>query len=568
MTMLKSLRIQNIILVDDIEIDFQSGFCVITGETGAGKSIILNCLRLITGGTASTQLIRKEQKSATVTASFTIDNSLVSMLEELSIDTSDELIIRRVLYSSGKSKFYVNDIRVSIAVLKTLSRGLFEMHGQREQYSILNISKHRELLDNYAKNEKLLDKLAEIYNSIKTFSQDLQKIIELRTTREQEKSFLEFVISELKALNVQDGEENKLINQRIELKTLEKRNTLITQIIDEIEHSNIEKILFDIQKAINSNEAIFSQYKTQQSTITHSTEKAIDEITKIKDCLEEIIAKIPDTKDLQSIETRLFALKDASAKYNKSIDKLNLYLEECNSKLKSLDEYEENIENYTKKIAELKDDYYKTSKILSESRKKAAFIIEKKIMEELSYLKLDKAVFKIDIENKTSDDISPYGIDNISFTASTNPGQPLSLLNKAASGGELSRFMLAMKLILANQKDNATLIFDEIDTGIGGATADAVGNRLKSLSMVNQLIVVTHQPQVASKANMHILVKKNNESNVTSVTIDVLSGSQKREEIARMLSGASITDEALAAADNLLANGPTTKNNGRIDAPA
>jgi DNA repair protein RecN (Recombination protein N) len=492
----------------------------------------------------------------------------MSVLEELSIETTYELIIRRVLDSSGKSKFYVNDIRVSLAVLRNITKELFEMHGQREQYSILDISKHRELLDSYAKNEKLLNKLFETYNGITVASKELQRILDLKNTREQEKSFLEFVIGELKALDVQDGEESQLVNQRIQLKSLEKRNTLISQIINEIDHSNIEKILFDIQKVIYSNDTIFSQYKTQQSTINSSTEAAVDEIAKIKECFQNIIAKNPDTKDLHSIETRLFALKDASAKYNKPIDKLAHYLEECQLKLKSLSEYEENIEAFNHKLSELKDDYYKTSKILSESRKKAALVIEKKIMKELAYLKLDKAVFKISIENNTSENITPYGTDKVSFLASTNPGQSLSLLNKVASGGELSRFMLAIKLILANRKDASTLIFDEIDTGIGGATADAVGNRLQSLSTVNQLIVVTHHPQVASKANMHIVVKKCSKKDSTSVSIEVLNTDMKRQEIARMLSGAVITDEAIAAADNLLVASLNDASNNMVKADA
>ena len=215
--------------------------------------------------------------------------------------------------------------------------------------------------------------------------------------------------------------------------------------------------------------------------------------------------------------------------------------------------YEESIGEYNQKLSEFQNSYYKISELLSDSRKKAALIMEKKIMKELTYLKLDKAVFKINVEtDKTQVNISSFGQDKVSFIASMNPGQSLSLLNKIASGGELSRLMLAIKVVLANQKDTTTLIFDEIDSGIGGATADAVGKRLKDLSLTNQLLVVTHHPQVASKANMHILVKKNNEKNTSSVSIDILNISERRQEIARMLSGSEVTKEALAAANNLL----------------
>jgi DNA repair protein RecN (Recombination protein N) len=555
--MLRSLRIQNIVLVDDIEIDFQEGFCAITGETGAGKSIILNCLNLIRGNTASIALIRKDQNIATITAVFSINynlnNPLIQALKQLSIECSSELIIRRILDSSGKNKVYINDIRVSLEILKNITNDLFEINSQREQYSILDTAKHRNLLDNYAENGELLAQLLNIYTSITTTTKDLQKTIELKNIEEKEKAFLEFVVKELEGLNIKDGEENMLADTRLQLKNLKNRNVLITQIIDDLNNSDIERILFDIQKLVFNNKNIFVQYQNQQNNIKPSIEKAIDEIVKIKEEFQSIIEDSLDETNLGNIEERLFALKDASNKYNTPIDKLCNYLSECRLKLDSLSKYDESIEEFNQKLFELQSSYYKISELLSDSRKKAALIMENKIMKELTYLKLDKAAFKINVEtDKSQVNINSFGQDKVSFIASMNPGQSLSLLNKIASGGELSRLMLAIKVVLANQKDTTTLIFDEIDSGIGGATADAVGKRLKDLSATNQLLVVTHHPQVASKANMHILVKKDNEKNATSVSIDILNIQERRQEIARMLSGSEITKEALAAADNLL----------------
>jgi DNA repair protein RecN (Recombination protein N) len=555
--MLRSLRIQNIVLVDDIEIDFQEGFCAITGETGAGKSIILNCLNLIRGNTASIALIRKDQNIATITAVFSINynlnNPLIQALKQLSIECSGELIIRRILDSSGKNKVYINDIRVSLEILKNITNDLFEINSQREQYSILDTAKHRNLLDNYAENGELLAQLLNIYTSITTTSKDLQKTIELKNIGEKEKAFLEFVVKELEDLNIKEGEENDLTDTRIQLKNLKNRDSLITQIIDDLNNSDIERILFDVQKLIFNNKNLFVQYQNQQNNIKPSIEKAIDEIVKIKEEFQSIIEDSLDETNLGNIEERLFALKDASNKYNTPIDKLCNYLSECRLKLGSLSKYDESIKEFNQKLSELQSSYYKISELLSDSRKKAALTMEKKIMKELAYLKLDKAVFKINVEtDKSQANINSFGQDKVSFIASMNPGQSFSLLNKIASGGELSRLMLAIKVVLANQKDTATLIFDEIDSGIGGATADAVGKRLKDLSTTNQLLVVTHHPQVASKANMHILVKKDNEKNATSVSIDMLNIQERRQEIARMLSGSEITKEALAAADNLL----------------
>ena len=272
--MLKSLRIQNIVLVNDIEIDFQEGFCVITGETGAGKSIILNCLNLIRGNTASIALIRKDQSIATITAVFSVDynlnNSLIHTLKQLSIESNSELIIRRILDSSGKNKVYINDIRVSLEILKSITNDLFEINSQREQYSILDTTKHRKLLDNYAENDKLIAQLSTIYINITTITKDLQKTVELKDIREKEKTFLEFVVRELEDLNVKDGEENALTDTRLQLKNLKNRNVLITQIIDDLNNSNIERILFDIQKLVFSNKNIFVQYQNQQSNIKSS----------------------------------------------------------------------------------------------------------------------------------------------------------------------------------------------------------------------------------------------------------------------------------------------------------
>ena len=380
--MLKSLRIQNIVLVNDIEIDFQEGFCVITGETGAGKSIILNCLNLIRGNTASIALIRKDQSIATITAVFSVDynlnNSLIHTLKQLSIESNSELIIRRILDSSGKNKVYINDIRVSLEILKSITNDLFEMNSQREQYSILDTTKHRKLLDNYAENDKLIAQLSTIYINITTITKDLQKTVELKDIREKEKTFLEFVVRELEDLNVKDGEENALTDTRLQLKNLKNRNVLITQIIDDLNNSNIERILFDIQKLVFSNKNIFVQYQNQQSNIKSSIERAIDEIVKIKEEFQSIIEDSLNETNLGNIEERLFTLKDASSKYNTPIDKLCNYLNECRLKLDSLMSYEESIEIYNQKLSEFKNNYYEISELLSESRKKAALIMEKK----------------------------------------------------------------------------------------------------------------------------------------------------------------------------------------------
>lgn len=558
--MLKSLRIQNIILVDDIEIEFQEGLNVITGETGAGKSIILNSLNLVTGKAASVNLVGKDNKTAIVTAIFdissNIDESLEQKLDQLSIEHSGELIVRRYISLSGKNKAYINDVIVSLSTLRSITSGLCEIHSQREQQSILDASKHRGLVDTYAYNMVLLKEIANVYDKIQSVSKKISNIEQTKIHRLQEKAFIEFAVKELEQLEVKTNEEAGLIDTRIYLKTQKKREDLITQIINELNNSDIESILFDIQKTMLSNTDTFSQYIEQTSIISNATENAVDEVAKIKEAFQSILEISPSSSDLVSIEERLFALRDASNKYHVPTDKLPDFLGECRQKLESLSKYQDAIDLQNKILSDYKDKYHKIAKQISQSRCKAALVLEQKVKSELLHLKLEKAIFKIKVETDNSiNNINIYGQDKVSFLVSTNPGQGLSSLAKIASGGELSRFMLAIKVILANKKNNSILVFDEIDTGIGGATADAVGQRLKKLSSCNQLLVVTHHPQVASKADLHLLVTKRSKDNVTVVSIKALSTIQKKEEVARMLSGSEVTTEALAAADRLIQTG-------------
>lgn len=556
--MLKSLKIQNILLVDNIEVDFKEGLNVVTGETGAGKSIILNCFNLIIGNIASSNLVAHNNKTGTITVVFdvkSLSNDIESMLRDLSIENSGELIIRRCITLSGKNRIYINDVMVPLSTLRRITNGLCEIHSQREQQSILDTSRHREFVDSYARNNELLASLVVIHNKIQKLNADIKEVQELKNNREKEKAFLEFTVQELEKLSVKADEETELINTRIQLKTQKKRTDLISQIIGEIDNSGIQKILFDIQKVLVSNTDTFAQYEKQKDAINTATEKTIDEVEKIKELLQNILDNSPSISNLIGVEERLFALKDASNKYNTPINKLNDFLNECYEKLSSINKCRDDIESFNKELSDLKKQYYDKAKALTGSRNKTAFILEGKIKDELKHLKLEKAVFKIKIETDVSEaNINVYGQDRVQFLASTNPGQPLAPLNKIVSGGELSRFMLAIKVILANKQNtnNAILVFDEIDTGIGGATADAVGQRLKNLSSYTQLLVVTHHPQVASLADLHLLVKKDNKKDTTSVSIKALTPKERKAEIARMLSGAEITKEAIAAASRLL----------------
>ena len=551
--MLLSLSIRDIVLVESLDIPFGSGFCVLTGETGAGKSILLDALSLALGKRAESRLVRSGKNFGSVTAEFSIspDSEINNILAEQAVGTDGNLFLRRVVYADGKSKAFINDCPVGQNLLQNLADMLIEVHGQHDQRGLLSSSTHGLVLDEYAGLVKELDKIKSVYANWRKAESELNKTRQKEEKARKEEDYLRHVKDELEKLAPVAGEEEKLAEQRSVMMNREKIIEALNSSMAEIS-GNI-----DVASAIRSASRILERNSEKSGDIFTPAIEALDraatELSEATAKIEEIGSNIDmDDNSLDKLEERLFALRAAARKHNRTVDDLPAYLEEVEKQIGLIESQEELLAELEKQVIEAKKDYSKIAMLISEKRQKFATKLEDALKKELTPLKMANASLKVEIENLAEEKWSEKGWDKISFMVSTNPGSPYGPLGKIASGGELSRFMLALKVVLSGNKSLPTLIFDEIDTGIGGAVADAVGRRLKELSELAQVLCVTHQPQVASLSDFHLRVDKKTKNGEVKTFVEKLSDKARSEEIARMLSGATISDEARAAAVKLM----------------
>ena len=551
--MLKTLSIRNVVLIDSLDIDFSNGLVVFSGETGAGKSILLDSLGLLLGNKAETSLIRTGADKLSVTGVFEVssNNKIFDIAKEYDLDIDGDIIIKRIISLDGKNKILFNDQIITLKLLKELSQNLIEIHGQHDNQGLLNSNTHCDILDEYAKCDKDKSFTKYCYENYREAIKELEKKEqEIQKAKEDEENIIHWV-KELEKISPQKGEEEELKIRRSELmnaeKIIEKLNTAYSCL------NGGNSIVDSISKAINSisraNEFVNDKYKDIEQNLENAMYSINDAIEQIESSSSDISY---NQNEIDNIETRLFALRDLAKKHQTDIDSLPEKLDELKELLQNLQKGEDCLHNLKIRVKELKDEYINKAEALSKKRKEFAEQLNKNIMKELPPLKMEKAKFQTTISQKEEDFWSTNGWDKVCFEVSTNPNTPLGPLNKIASGGELSRFMLALKVNLAQQGTQETLIFDEIDAGIGGATAEAVGERLSKLAKNVQVFVVTHSPQVASFSNEHFKVEKNTINNVTTTSIQKLTSDGKLEEIARMLAGEKITEEARAAARVLL----------------
>lgn len=552
--MLQTLSIRNVVLIDKLDLDFQSGLSVLTGETGAGKSILLDSLGLVLGNRAETSLIRHGADKLSVTASFALpkaDNPVCRLLAENEIEVEDGLIIKRTLNTEGKGKIFINDQPVSVKLLREVGRCLVEVHGQFDNQGLLNPASHRGVLDAYGSYAALLEEVKNRYAEFKNARaarEQAEADIERAKTEEDN---LRHWVGELEKVNPVAGEEDELVRRRLELMNAEK-------IIEALNHAygilirgcDVQSALRQAQSAMYKvNDMVGGKY----SEIIDDLEQAMIEAGEAVNAIEAASENISlNTGELEEIESRLFALKGLARKHQVGIDELPGVLADFRQKLSNIEFGEEGLNKLRKAEEQAKLSYIKSANELSAARKAAALQLDASVMSELPPLKMEKARFVTRIEKTDEGSWNENGFDNVYFTVATNPNSPQGPLNKIASGGELARFMLALKVNLARTSSVETMIFDEVDAGIGGATAQAVGERLSRLARDVQVLVVTHSPQVAAKGNNHFKVEKSTNDNVTTTTVRELCSNEKCEEIARMLAGEVISDEARAAAKVLL----------------
>ena len=552
--MLSRLEIRNVVLIDKLDLDFTRGLSVLTGETGAGKSILLDSLGLILGNRAETSLIRNGEDKLSVTACFKMDSRnhpLFALLEEYELEADDEIIIKRSLDRNGKGKIFINDQSITAKLLKDIGKTLVEIHGQFDNQGLLNPANHLSVLDSFGDYQSILMDVKEKYQTFKNARKTRIKAEENISKAKSEEENLRHFVDELSKIKTCKGEEEELGKRRLELmnseKLIESLNFAYGSLIT---GTDVQGALRQAEMAIaKANNLVEGKY----DEIANLLDQAVINVNEAVNSIEDASNNISHNRnELENIESRLFALKGLARKHNVLVDDLADLLENFQKQLSSIELGEEGLNDLRTQEEESKLAYIKAANKLSEKRNLTAKDLDKKVMQELPPLKMEKAKFITEIKRKDESNWNETGFDDVQFTVATNPNSPQGPINKIASGGELARFMLALKVNLAGCSNVAAMIFDEVDQGVGGATAQAVGERLSKLSEQVQVLVVTHSPQVASKGNSHFKVAKSTKNNITTTQVEKLTKEQKQEEIARMLAGETITPEARAAAKVLI----------------
>ena len=560
--MLQNLSIRDVLLIDRLDLDLSAGLAALTGETGAGKSILLDALGLALGGRAESGLVRPGAAQAGVTAEFSLaaEHPVFALLREQGIDDATPLILRRQIAADGRGRAFINDQPVSVALLRRCGEFLVEIEGQFEQQGLLDMGNHRALLDSFGTLKGKATELAQLWRGWRaagTARAELEAQI-LQARRDEE--YLRHAVGELTAIEPKAGEEAELSEQRRLLMNREKLLEALTAALEDLTGSDgADHGLRSAQRRLDR---IADKAGDLVAPVIAALDRAGSELMEATAALERLLRN-PDLapKRLEQIEERLFALRDLSRKYNVPADQLAEHGAALAEKLAALDDQTGRLAKLTQAEAAARQAYMAAAEALSAARHKAAKKLDAAVTAELPPLKLDKARFATRFERLPESDWGEHGLDRVAFEVATNPGLPPGPLAKIASGGELSRFLLALKVVLAEADPVPTLVFDEVDSGVGGATAAAVGERLAQLASRLQVLVVTHSPQVAARAVRHWRVEKatgpaRGAKGATATRVVELDAAGRREEIARMLSGATVTDEARAAADRLLAGAP------------
>jgi DNA repair protein RecN (Recombination protein N) len=550
--MLERLVIHDVVLIEKLTLQLGPGLNVFTGETGAGKSILLDALGLAVGERSDAGLIRSGAAQASVTAEFAlpVNHGLFALAEEQGLSAENPLILRRVIGRDGKSRAFVNDQPVSIGLLKQFGAQLLEIHGQFETHGLLSPASHRGLLDAFAGASALKQKTAAAFAAWREAEDKHRMALAERDRARAVEDFLRASVNELNDLAPRADESDQLAERRTNLQHREKILDALQAAQQTLEgEKGAASALAQAGKAV----ARIADKAAGLQELLATIDRAAHETAEATQQLERFLAGIdaePDT--LQRIEERLFALRGLARKHNVPVEGLVELQHNLTRRLGLLADQGDQATALAKQAAEARRMYMEHAGKLSAKRKQTALQLEKAVMRELPPLKLERAQFKIDITALAEEQFSAEGTDRIAFLIAANPGTVPGPLHKIASGGELARFMLALKVVLAAADPVPVLVFDEVDSGIGGATASAVGERLARLAEHVQILTVTHSPQVAARGNIHLRVSKQVKSKQAVTQVEALDAAARREEIARMLAGSQVTDAARQAAESLL----------------
>ncbi len=571
--MLTSLSIRDVVLIETLDLSLHAGFTALTGETGAGKSILLDSLGLAMGDRASAGLVRAGAPEARVTASFDVaaSHEAFGILQEQDIpaEAQEPLVLRRVISKEGRSRAWINDQPVGITLLRRVAATLIEIQGQHEQMGLADSSSHRGLLDTYGVKPSLVNSVSGAFDRWQTLRSELANAHRALEEAAREEEWLRHTVDELTALAPQPGEEEELAQQRHALQQAERRGEAIAAALSELTPKDrrspgpaaaLRGATRALLRLVPTNASAVTATSAETEPLEARTTEALTALENAENALaeaENLLSRLAaDTEAnprlLEDTEERLFALRTVARKHSIAVDDLADLLTRLSGRLTALENGTAALESLKVATEEARVTYIQKAEALHEARTKAARKMEQAVTAELKPIKLEKARFLVDIKQLPAEQWSRQGMEQVIFLIAANPGQPAGPLAKVASGGELSRLMLALKLVLAGQSGIGTLIFDEIDAGVGGATAAAIGERLHRLAQNVQVLAVTHSPQVAASADAHLRIGKLTRNGQTVTHATPLTDTERNEEIARMLAGDTVTDAARAAAASLL----------------
>ena len=551
--MLTSLSIRNVVLIEALDLAFDGGLGVLTGETGAGKSILLDALGLVLGNRADSALVRAGEDQASVTPSFefpTLPDALRDLLAdaEVALEPGEPLILRRRVKADGGSKAFINDQPVGVALLRELAPALVELHGQHDDRGLVNPRGHRALLDRYAGADS--EGVARAWAEWRAAADALAAARAGIDAARAEQDLLLAYLSELSALEPEEGEEERLALTRADMQKGEK----LSGDLEALRHlwDGSDSALAQLRGAARRLDRIAPEHALLVEALA-ALDRAVIEAGEAEERLAAAGEALQfDPAELDRIETRLFELRALARKHGCQVDELPAKMREMRAALDAIEAGDAALAGLERAAEEAGQAYRARAEALRAARAAAALRLDEAVARELAPLKLDAARFRTSVGELPQDRWGAHGIDAVEFLIATNPGADFAPLTKIASGGELSRFILALKVALAEQGGAATVIFDEIDRGVGGAVASAIGERLARLAGGGQLLAVTHSPQVAARGHTHYMIAKSSEGTVTRTSVMLLDPEGRQEEIARMLSGAEVTAEARAQADRLL----------------
>lgn len=552
--MLRELKIENLAIIDELDIEFEKGFIVLTGETGAGKSIILSGINLLIGEKASVDMIRDGEENLVAQGVFDVDEEQKKKLEAMGIDIDgDEIIIRRSYSRSGKARAFINNVRITLADLKEIASTLVDIVGQHSHQMLLNKNNHIKLLDSFLnKDEKdLKENLVSLLSQYREINTKIENIEREKKETLEKKEFYEYQLEEIEKLKLKDGEDEIL---EAEYKRVFNAEKIREKVYESLEYLKDDDSALSLITNSIKNIEYLGKYDERYIELAKRMENAYYELEDCANEIEDISKGIDVTEsDLDKIAGRMNTLKRIKEKYKRTLPELIAYREDLKEKLSDIDSGDFKTRELKQELAKIKSEYDKLAEKLSNSRKEIAVKIENELLNELKFLNMEDANLKVQInkiEKMTND-----GYDEVEFFISTNVGQDLKPLSKIASGGEVSRVMLALKVIFSKVDNIPILIFDEIDTGIGGETVRKIALKLKEIGENTQIISITHSPVIASKASQQFYIEKYVENSKTISRVKKLSPDERIKEIGRMLVGEKINDKVLEIANKMLNEG-------------